>query len=316
MLIGVPKEIKNHEYRVGLTPAGTRELVTHGHEVMVQNRRRRRHRPDGRHVPQRRSQHRRQCRGHLCPRGHDHQGQGTTAERMQNAALEGQIAVHLPASRARSRADPPAGGKSGATCIAYETVTDDHGGLPLLAPDERSGRTYGRAGRRPCPAESPGRRRRSARWRAGGGSRRTSWSSAVAWSALNAARMAMGMGANVTIIDRSLPRLQQIDDLYGERLSTLYSNARQHRGTAERGRPGDRRRADSGRRGAQAGHPRHAEADETGFGAGGCRHRPGRLFRNQPRHDPRGADLYRGRHHPLLRRQYARRCRQHRRPLP
>ena len=43
MLVGIPKEIKNHEYRIGMTPAGVRELVSHGHQVWVENKRRRRH---------------------------------------------------------------------------------------------------------------------------------------------------------------------------------------------------------------------------------------------------------------------------------
>ena len=59
MLIGVPKEIKTHEYRVGLVPASVRELVHHGHEVIVETRRRRRHRLRRRRLSRRRRPHRR-----------------------------------------------------------------------------------------------------------------------------------------------------------------------------------------------------------------------------------------------------------------
>jgi len=111
---------------------------------------------------------------------------------------------------------------SGASCIAYETVTDDHGGLPLLAPmSEVAGRL--------APQEGAGCLKKAQ----GGSGILMGGVPGVAPAhvtvigggvvGLNAARIALGMGANVTILDRSLSRLKEIDDLFGDRINTLYS---------------------------------------------------------------------------------------------
>jgi alanine dehydrogenase len=114
--------------------------------------------------------------------------------------------------------------ESGAACIAYETVTNDHGGLPLLTPmSEVAGRMAVQEGAHALQKAQGG-----SGVLLGGVPGVESGNVMVIGGGvvgLNAARIAVGMGANVTIIDRSLPRLQQIDDLYGERLNTLYSNA-------------------------------------------------------------------------------------------
>ena len=81
MLIGVPKEIKAHEYRVGLTPASVRELVQHGHEVLVETGAGARHRLRRRGLPRRRRQDRRQRRGGLRRRRDDREGEGAAARR-------------------------------------------------------------------------------------------------------------------------------------------------------------------------------------------------------------------------------------------
>jgi alanine dehydrogenase len=111
---------------------------------------------------------------------------------------------------------------SGATCIAYETVTDDEGGLPLLTPmSEVAGRMSVQEGAY-CLEKAQG----------GSGILLGGVPGVEAANVLiigggvvglNAARIAMGMGAKVTILDRSLDRLKEIDLLYGDRLSTLYS---------------------------------------------------------------------------------------------
>jgi alanine dehydrogenase len=111
---------------------------------------------------------------------------------------------------------------SGATCIAYETVTDRNGGLPLLAPmSEVAGRMSIQAGAHALEKAQggsgvllggvPGVKPAEVLVIGGG------------VVGINAARMAMGMNANVTILDRSLNRLKELDELYGDRLNTIYS---------------------------------------------------------------------------------------------
>jgi alanine dehydrogenase len=112
--------------------------------------------------------------------------------------------------------------KSGATCIAYETVTDRNGGLPLLAPmSEVAGRMSIQAGAHALEKAQggsgvllggvPGVKPAEVLVIGGG------------VVGINAARMAMGMNADVTILDRSLTRLKELDELYGDRLTTIYS---------------------------------------------------------------------------------------------
>jgi alanine dehydrogenase len=112
---------------------------------------------------------------------------------------------------------------SGATAIAYETVTDDNGGLPLLAPmSEVAGRLSIQAGAH-CLEKAQG----GAGILLGGVPGVSPARVCVIGGGVvgvNAARIAMGMGAKVTILDRSLNRLKQLDELYGDRLETLYSN--------------------------------------------------------------------------------------------
>ncbi|MDT8449865.1 MAG: alanine dehydrogenase [Wenzhouxiangellaceae bacterium] len=220
MRIGVPKEIKNHEYRIGLTPAGVRELVGHGHEIMVQK--------DG---------------GKAIGLTDDlYQRAGaeiveTAEEIFERAEMiikvkepqpnecemlgEGQILytyLHLAPDPQQTQGLV----KSGCTAIAYETVTDKSGGLPLLSPmSEVAGRMSIQAGAHALERAQggsgvllggvPGVRPAEVMIIGGG------------VVGLNAARMAMGMGADVTVFDRSLPRLKYLDELYGERLNTLYS---------------------------------------------------------------------------------------------
>ncbi len=222
MLIGVPKEIKNNEYRVGLTPAGARELVARGHDVIVQK------------------------------------GAGTAigltddlyvtagakiADSLEAVFADAELIIKVKEPQPNECAmlrpgqtlftylhlapDPEQTRllvESGATCIAYETVTDDQGGLPLLTPmSEVAGRMAVQEGAHALQKAQGG-----SGVLLGGVPGVESGNVMIIGGGvvgLNAARIAMGMGANVTIIDRSLPRLKQIDDLYGDRLHTLYSNA-------------------------------------------------------------------------------------------
>ncbi|GAB2500540.1 alanine dehydrogenase [Pseudoxanthomonas sangjuensis] len=220
MLVGVPKEIKNHEYRIGLTPAGARELVANGHQVIVQ-------RDGGKAIG-------------LADEQYVKAGAqivDTPEEIFQRADMVIKVKEPQPNECAMLRPgqvlytylhlapDPEqtkALVKSGATCIAYETVTDRKGGLPLLAPmSEVAGRMSIQAGAHALEKAQggsgvllggvPGVKPAEVLVIGGG------------VVGINAARMAMGMNAHVTILDRSLDRLKYLDELYGDKLTTIYS---------------------------------------------------------------------------------------------
>jgi len=220
MLIGVPREIKTHEYRVGLVPASVHELIHHGHKVLVES-------------------------GAGLGIGFDDKAYRAAGARIVASAAEvfakadmivkvkepqpaeiaalrkGQILftyLHLAADKAQTDGLI----KSGATCIAYETVTDVRGGLPLLAPmSEVAGRMSVQVGAHCLEKEQGG---------AGillGGVPGVAAAKVViiggGVSGTNAARMAMGMEAYVTVIDRSLDRLKERDAHFGLILYTIYS---------------------------------------------------------------------------------------------
>jgi alanine dehydrogenase len=222
MLVGLPKEIKNHEYRVGLTPASVRELKAHGHSILVETGA-----GDGIGVED----------AAYIKAGAEI---AVTAAEIFRAAdmivkvkepqpdecrmlRPGQILftyLHLAADPEQAKLIQ----NSGAAAIAYETVTDAAGRLPLLAPmSEVAGRMAIQVGAvslqkahgglgvllAGVPGVPPGRVAVL-----GGGV-----------VGANAAKIALGMGADVTIFDRSLARLAQLDDLYGPRLKTAYSTA-------------------------------------------------------------------------------------------
>jgi alanine dehydrogenase len=220
MLIGVPKEIKTHEYRVGLVPGSVRELVHHGHKVMVET-------GAGAGIGFADDAYR-AAGAEIAP---DAKSVFAAADMIvkvkepqpdEIAALrKGQILftyLHLAADKAQTEGLI----KSGATCIAYETVTDIRGGLPLLAPmSEVAGRMSVQVGAHCLEKEQGG---------AGillGGVPGVAAAKVVILgggvSGTNAARMAMGMEAYVTVIDRSLPRLNELDMQFGAQLHTLFS---------------------------------------------------------------------------------------------
>ena len=256
MLIGVPKEIKNHEYRVGLTPASVRELVHHGHAVLVQAGAGAGIGAGRRRLPGGRREHRRRGGRGLCAGRDDRQGQGAASRPSAPCCVPGQVLftyLHLAPDPEQCR-DLVA---SGAVCIAYETVTDRSGGLPLLAPmSEVAGRMAVQAGAY-ClerahggmgvllggvPGVPPARV-----LILGGG---------VVGS--NAAQIAVGTGAQVMVMDRSVDALRRIDRLLGARVMTVFSNRDNVERERAGRRPGDRRGADPRRRGAEAGDARDA----------------------------------------------------------
>ena len=222
MLIGVPREIKNHEYRIGLTPAGVKELVQHGHQVMVER--------DG---------------GAAIGFDNEHYVQAG-AEIVDEAAeifarAEMIIKVKEPQPQECRMLRPgqtlftylhraPDPGQtelllaSGATCIAYETVTSDGRGLPLLAPmSEVAGRMSVQAGAHNLEKAQGGNGMLL------GGVPGVEPAKVLVIGGgvvgINAARMAMGLGADVTLLDRSLDRLKELDMHFGGRLKTVYSTA-------------------------------------------------------------------------------------------
>lgn len=220
MRVGVPREIKVHEYRVGLVPGSVRELVAHGHQVLVES-------------------------GAGEGIGFDDEAYVRAGGTVVSGAAEvfagaemivkvkepqppeiaalrpGQVLftyLHLAADRAQTEGLM----RSGAICIAYETVTDGHGGLPLLAPmSEVAGRMSIQVGAHYLEKEQGGRG-----VLLGGVPGVPAAKVAILGggvSGTNAARMAMGLQAQVTVIDRSLRRLNELDLQFGSRLRTLVS---------------------------------------------------------------------------------------------
>lgn len=221
MLVGVPKEIKNHEYRVGLTPGNVRQLVAHGHQVIVQ-------RGAGTAIG-------------LTDELYTAAG-ATLVDEPQEIFARAEMIVkvkepqpheccmlrpgqilftylHLAPDPEQTRLLQ----QSGAVCIAYETVTDRNGGLPLLAPmSEVAGRMSIQAGAH-CLEKSYG----GIGILLGGVPGTPPAKVAVIGGGVvgtNAARMAIGLEAYVTVLDKSLDRLRQLDMQFGRRLNTVYSN--------------------------------------------------------------------------------------------
>lgn len=221
MKIGVPKEIKNHEYRAGLTPASVRELTATGHEVFVE---------------------------HNVGIGigftdDDYVSVGakvlpTAAEVFAIAEMIVKVKEPQPVERAMLREDqilftylhlapdrPQTEDliNSGAVCIAYETVTANERGLPLLAPmSEVAGRMSIQAGAQ-CLEKS-----KSGRGMLLGGVPGVAPASTVIIGGgvvgSNAAQMALGMGARVSILDRDVNVLRRLDQQFGGSVNTIFSS--------------------------------------------------------------------------------------------
>lgn len=221
MLIGVPKEIKVHEYRVGMTPSSVREAVTRGHRVIVET----------------------QAGAGIGATDDDYRKAGaevvgTAADVFARAEMivkvkepqaverkmlrDGQVLftyLHLAPDPEQAQ-DLIA---SGAICIAYETVTSPSGGLPLLAPmSEVAGRLAVQAGAR-CLEKSAGGMGTLL-----GGVPGVAPARVVILGAgvvgTHAAQMAVGTGAQVVVIDKSADALRRIDAMFNGRAMTIFSN--------------------------------------------------------------------------------------------
>lgn len=220
MLIGVPKEIKNHEYRVGLTPSSVNELVKRGHQVLVEA-------DAGAAIDFTDAQYVSAgaeivasateifSRVEMVVKVKEPQKQECKMLR------EGQILytyLHLAPDPAQTALLV----KSGAICVAYETVTDHKGGLPLLAPmSEVAGRMSVQAGAHHLEKAQGGRG-----VLLGGVPGVAPAKVLVIGGGVvgdNAAAMAVGMGADVTILDRSISRLRELDTKYEGRARCVYS---------------------------------------------------------------------------------------------
>ena len=220
MLIGVPKEIKNHEYRVGLTPSSVKELVKHGHQVMIEHDAgvaidftNEEYVAAGAEIVS--SAEEIFARGEMIVKVKEPQPQECKMLR------EGQILytyLHLAPDPDQTKLLL----ESGATCVAYETVTDADGGLPLLAPmSEVAGRMSVQAGAHHLEKAQGGRGVLLAGVPGVAPANVLVIGGGVVGD--NAASMAVGMGANVTILDRSIPRLRQLDSEYEGRVSCVFS---------------------------------------------------------------------------------------------
>jgi len=222
MLIGVPKEIKNHEYRVGLTPPSVHELAAHGHQLIVQ-----------------------QGAGHeIGLLDADYTAAGATiVDSAQEVFARADMIVKVKEPQAAECAmlrpdqilytylhlapDPEQTAalvKSGAVCIAYETITGPGGGLPLLAPmSEVAGRMSIQAG-----AAHLEKSRGGMGLLLGGVPGVAAGHIVIIGAGVvgtNALQMAIGTGARVTVLDKNVDRLRQLDLVFGNRISTLYSSA-------------------------------------------------------------------------------------------
>jgi alanine dehydrogenase len=220
MLIGVPTEVKTHEYRVGLVPASVRELVHHGHQVTVQAGAGigagfddAAYRAAGADIAD--SAEAIFARAEMIVKVKEPQPQETAMLR------DGQVLftyLHLAAEPKLTQGLQD----SGAIAIAYETVTDRRGRLPLLAPmSEVAGRMSIQVGAHHLEKEQGG-----AGMLLGGvpgvpAARVVVLGGGV--SGTNAARMAMGMEAHVTVIDKSLERLYELDLQFGPMLNTIFA---------------------------------------------------------------------------------------------
>lgn len=220
MLIGVPKEIKNFEYRVGLVPSSVRELIEHGHQIVIQ-------------------------KGAGDKIGFTDQMYENVGARIANTAEEifqqAEMIIKVKEPQAEEckmlrenqvlftylhLAPDPDQAKllqeSGCVAIAYETVTNRNGGLPLLAPmSEVAGRMAIQAGANSLEIKNGGRGMLL------GGVPGVAPAKVVVLGAgmvgTNSVRVAMGMGANVIVIDKSLERLYHMDLQFGSKINTIFS---------------------------------------------------------------------------------------------
>ena len=233
MRIGVPREIKVHEYRVGLVPAGVRELTAAGHEVLIET-------TAGNGIGVDDGQYRSAGAAIAANAAEVFERSDLVVKVKEPQLLEcqmlrkGQVLftyLHLAADPAQAKALM----KSGATAIAYETVTAPNGSLPLLTPmSEVAGRMSIQVGAASLQKANggfgillggvPGVPPAKVVILGGG------------VSGTHAAEMAVGLRADVTVVDRSVNRLRELSAQFGSALRTCYSTTETIEGLSERRR--------------------------------------------------------------------------------
>ncbi len=221
MRVGVPREVKNHEYRVAITPAGVHELVTNGHEVLVEQ---------GAGVGSSIGDDEFTAAGaRIVAAADDVWADGELILKVKEPVAaehhrmrEGQALftfLHLAASRECADALLD----NGVTGIAYETVQLADTSLPLLAPmSEVAGRLAPQVGAATLQRPNGGRGVLMGGVPGVAPARVTVLGAGVA--GMNATRIATGMGADVTLLDLDVTRLRHADDLYRGRVRTVVSN--------------------------------------------------------------------------------------------
>lgn len=220
MKIGVPKEIKNHEYRVGMTPSAVREALAHGHQVWVETR-------AGEGIGEADTAY--QAVGATIAANADEvfeRADMIVKVKEPQAAERAQLKPHHVLFTYLHLAPDPEQARdlidSGATCIAYETVTSPRGGLPLLAPmSEVAGRMSIQAGANALEKSHGGRGLLLSGVPGVEPGKVVILGGGMVGS--NAAAIAAGMGAQVVVIDRSIDVLRQVDARFGARVQTVYS---------------------------------------------------------------------------------------------
>jgi alanine dehydrogenase len=221
MRVGVPKEIKVHEYRVGLTPASVAELVAHGHELFVETK-------AGSGIDLSDAAYEK-AGATILPTAADVFAQSDMIVKVKEPQPQ-EIAMleprHLLFTYLHLAADKPqAEGlmKSGATCIAYETVTSRSGALPLLKPmSEVAGRMSIQVGAHYLEKEQGGRGVLLGGVPGVAPAKVAFLGGGVA--GVNAAQMATGLRADVTIYDINNDRLAELDMFFSSQIKTAFAS--------------------------------------------------------------------------------------------
>ena len=222
MLIGIPKEIKNHEYRVGATPAGVEELVKNGHQVLVENN-------AGLEIDFDNTQYE-QAGAKIAKDAQEVYAKAEMILKVKEPQeseckliRKDQIIfsyLHLAAEEKLTKMLID----SKSVAIAFETVTANDNSLPLLAPmSEVAGKLSVQAGAKTLEKANGGRGVLL------GGVPGTAKANVVivggGVAGTNAAKIAIGMGANVTILDKNLTRIRYLCDIFGNSANILYATS-------------------------------------------------------------------------------------------
>lgn len=221
MQIGIPKEIKNHEYRVGLTPDQVRDLAMCGHQVLVES-------SAGEAIGYL-DEHYVMAGATVVTNAEDVYGSSDLIVKVKEPQLSEcrMLQAHQTLFAYLHLAPDPhqteALMQSGATCIAYETVTSHQGRLPLLAPmSEVAGRMSIQAAAVHLEKSRGGRAILMGGVPGVGAAHVVILGAGVVGTC--ALQMAVGLGAQVTILDKNIERLRELDALFGNRIHTLFAN--------------------------------------------------------------------------------------------